>query len=50
MGKVTGIINGLKFILKYAVMIVAVVKIIEFAIATFAEIEPKDEKKVVENE
>jgi hypothetical protein len=49
MGKLTGIVNGLKFALKYAVVILAVVKIIEFAIKTFEDIAPKEEKTEQEN-
>lgn len=45
MNKVNGIINGLKFVLKYGVYITAIITIIKFAIDTFESIEQKDEKK-----
>jgi hypothetical protein len=34
MKKVSSIVNGLKFVLKYTVYIMAIIKIIEFAIST----------------
>jgi hypothetical protein len=54
MKKVSGIVGGLKFILKYAVYITALIKIVQFAIATIDEIkdqeEPKEPAKIVEHE
>lgn len=47
MKKVSGIINGLRFVLKYAVYVMAIIKIVEFAITTLDEI---DEPKKQENE
>lgn len=45
MKKVSSIVNGLKFVLKYAVYVMAIIKIVEFAISTLNEIEePKNEK------
>lgn len=39
MKKATGIINGLKFVLKYGVYVMAIIKIVEFAINTLDEID-----------
>lgn len=51
MNKINGIVNGLKFVLKFGVYIMAIVKIIEFAIATLDEVNPeKQPVKTVENE
>jgi hypothetical protein len=51
MNKFKGIANGLKFVLKFGVYIMAIIKIVEFAIATLEDIEPKSEEpKKVENE
>jgi hypothetical protein len=47
MKKVSGIINGLKFVLKYTVYIMALIKIIEFAISTLDEIGEKDSKNQI---
>lgn len=46
MKKVTGIVNGLKFVLKYAVYVMAIIKIVEYAITTLDQI---DEPKSKEN-
>lgn len=46
MKKVSGIVNGLKFVLKYAVYAMAIIKIVEFAITTLDSIE---EPKTKEN-
>ncbi|MDI5895831.1 hypothetical protein [Flavobacterium algoritolerans] len=50
MNKVNGIINGLKFVLKYGVYITAIITIVKFAIDTFEAIEQKDAPKTLENE
>lgn len=51
MNKVNGAINGLKFVLKFGVYIMAIVKIVEFAVATLEEIKPiKEAQNKVENE
>jgi len=50
MGKVVGIINGLKFVLKFGVIIVAIVKVVEFAIQTFEDLGIKEDEKKKENE
>jgi hypothetical protein len=47
MKKVTGIVNGLKFVLKYTVYIMAIIKIIEFSITT---LDGLDDSKPVKNE
>ena len=39
MKKLSGIVNGLKFVLKYAVYVMAIIKIIEYAITTLDELE-----------
>lgn len=49
MKKVSGIVNGLKFVLKYAVYAMAIIKIVEFAINTLDGIdEPKKENQDAE--
>jgi hypothetical protein len=50
MNKVNGIINGLKFLLKYGVYITAVIAIVKFAIDTFEAIEQKEAVKKLESE
>lgn len=45
MKRVSGIVNGLKFVLKYTVYIMAIIKIIEFAISTLDEIGEKEAPK-----
>jgi hypothetical protein len=52
MKKLGGIVGGLKFVLKYAVYVMAIIKIVEFSITTINEIEgtPEDEKKLETNE
>ena len=50
MKKVSGLVNGLKFVLKYAVYVMAVIKIVEFAIDTLNGIESSDDKKESINE
>jgi len=45
MKKVTGIVNGLKFVLKYAVYVMAIIKIVEFAITTLSEIDQEKTEK-----
>jgi hypothetical protein len=45
MKKVSGIVNGLKFVLKYAVYVMAIIKIVEFAISTLNEIEEQKIEK-----
>ncbi|MFV8344584.1 hypothetical protein [Flavobacterium sp. ZB4P13] len=41
MNKINGIVNGLKFVLKFGVYIMAIVKIVEFAVATLEELKPQ---------
>ena len=51
MNRLGGVIGTLKFVLKFGVYIMAIVKIIEFAIETLDAIEPKQEtQKLKENE
>lgn len=50
MKKLGGLVGGLKFVLKYAIYVMAVVKIVEFAIATLDEVESADKSKKIENE
>lgn len=45
MNKVNGIVNGLKFVLKYGIYLMAVVKIVEYAIETLTAIENKEISK-----
>lgn len=49
MKKLGGLVNGLKFVLKYSIYVMAVIKIVEFAIQTISEvdgqIEPKESKE-----
>jgi hypothetical protein len=45
MNKVNGIVNGLKFVLKYGIYLMALVKIIEFAIETLTAIDTKENLK-----
>lgn len=50
MNKVNGIVNGLKFVLKYGIYLMALVKIIEFAIETLTSIDTKEQLKSQPNE
>lgn len=53
MQKLGGIVGGLKFVLKYAVYIMALIKIVEFAITTIDEVDnkqPQKETKSLSNE
>ncbi|MFV8343917.1 hypothetical protein [Flavobacterium sp. XS2P39] len=50
MNKVNGIVNGLKFVLKYGIYLMALVKIIEFAIETLTAIDGKETAKTQLNE
>ena len=47
MNKINGIVNGLKFVLKFGVYIMAIITIIEFAIKTLDEIPKKETEKNV---
>lgn len=50
MKKLGGIVGGLKFVLKYAVYVMAIIKIVEFSITTLNEVESSEEKKIETNE
>ena len=51
MNKLNGLLNGLKKVAKISVYVLAFVKILDFAISTLDEINPKpEEQKEVENE
>lgn len=50
MKKLGGIVGGLKFVLKYAVYVMAIIKIVEFSITTLNEVESSEEKKEVTDE
>lgn len=51
MNKLSGLLNGLKKVAKISVYLLAFVKILDFAIATLDDINPKpEEQKELENE
>jgi hypothetical protein len=50
MKKLGGLVGSLKFVLKYAIYVMAVIKIVEFAIATLNEVETAETPKIAENE